>query len=121
MASMKSVKIAEAKNTLSRLLKCVQRGERVRIYDRDRPVADLVPIEPAADDEDDRALLEELVRRGAVRPASNPGPLPPDFFKPPIKIKGESIVETIRKERQEREDAVLGLIGRRVPRRRRTR
>lgn len=46
---MKAMKIAELKDGLSATLRSVQRGARVLVTDRDRPIAMLVPIE---DDED---------------------------------------------------------------------
>ena len=78
---MKQVKIADAKNNLSRYLKYVARGGRVRILDRDVPVADLVPIEPTATDDDDDRVLADLARRGLIRPGE-PGPLPSEIFRP---------------------------------------
>jgi prevent-host-death family protein len=71
---MKRVTITDAKNNLSRHLQYVRRGGRVRILDRDTPVADLVPIAPETIDEvDDEQLVASLVRRGLVRPAAEPG------------------------------------------------
>jgi antitoxin (DNA-binding transcriptional repressor) of toxin-antitoxin stability system len=72
---MRSVKIAEAKAQLSKHLRYVRAGGRVRIYDRDDPVADLVPIVEATDPDggwtaDDVADLE---RRGVLVPAKKPG------------------------------------------------
>ncbi len=82
---MKVVKIGEAKNNFSRYLKYVQSGGRVRIYDRNRPVADLVPIEPSGSGEDDDwwLILESLAKRGVLklgqrRPKHRFGPLPKD-------------------------------------------
>jgi prevent-host-death family protein len=77
---MKTVRIAEAKNNLSRYLKYVQRGGRVRILDRDVPVADLVPIEASADLGDD-AWLADLAQQGVVHPGDG-GPLPAELFRP---------------------------------------
>ena len=41
---MKSVKIAQLKDNLSRYLRAAERGASVVVTDRDRPVAQLVPI-----------------------------------------------------------------------------
>ncbi len=42
---MKAMKIAELKDGLSATLRSVQKGVRVLVTDRDRPIAMLVPIE----------------------------------------------------------------------------
>jgi prevent-host-death family protein len=55
---MKSVKIAELKDNLSRYLRAAEKGASVVVTDRDRPVARIVPI-----------LAEESVE---VVPASRP-------------------------------------------------
>lgn len=79
---MRTVKIADAKNNLSRHLAYVKRGGRVRILDRDVPVADLVPIEPRlAEAGDDDALLSSLERRGLIRRGTG-GPLPENLLAP---------------------------------------
>jgi prevent-host-death family protein len=44
---MKSVKIAELKDKLSEHLRAVEAGEVVIVTDRDRPIARIVPIQPA--------------------------------------------------------------------------
>ena len=77
---MRSVKIAEAKAQLSKHLRYVRAGGRVRIYDRDTPVADLVPIEPAnAHADDEQARVADLERRGIPTRPKKPGgvKLPP--------------------------------------------
>ena len=42
---MKAVKIATLKDTLSKTLRAVQRGESIVVTDRSRPVAMLTPLE----------------------------------------------------------------------------
>lgn len=79
---MKTAKISEAKNNLSRLLKYVKRGGRVRIYDRDTPVADLVPVELPPTKDDDERHLESLVRRGLASPPKDRSPFPPELLRP---------------------------------------
>ena len=78
---MRTVRIANAKNNLSRHLEYVRRGGRVRILDRNTPVADLVPIEPAQAGSDDDALLTNLEQRGLIRRGSS-GPIPRDLLRP---------------------------------------
>jgi prevent-host-death family protein len=116
---MKAVKVSQAKNNLSQYLRYVRRGGRVRIYDRNTPVADLVPVEPVAA-QDDEALLASLIQRGIVRPARKRGPLPADFFERGDDVSAAQLAEAIREDRQEREDAVLGLVRPRSRRRRRS-
>jgi len=41
---MKSAKIAELKNNLSRYLDCVKAGGTVTVLDRDRPIARIVSL-----------------------------------------------------------------------------
>lgn len=41
---MHEAKISQLKNHLSRYLALVRKGEAVRILDRDRPIAHIVPI-----------------------------------------------------------------------------
>ena len=68
------VGIAELKSRLSEYLRVVRRGGAVTVFDRDTPVARLVPVdEPAALAEairsvlDDASLREELRQRGRRR------------------------------------------------------
>lgn len=116
---MKSVKIGEAKNKLSEYLRYVRRGGRVRIYDRDTPVADLVPVEPVGGQDDD-ALLASLVRRGVIRPARERGPLPPEFFEEGRDLSAARLADAVREDREERDDAILGHVRPRPRRPRRT-
>lgn len=66
---MRSVKVTDAKNNLSRHLAYVRAGGRVRIFDRDEPVADLVPVGSAASsgDDDEAARLARLEQAGTIR------------------------------------------------------
>ena len=68
---VKEARISEIKNHLSRYLALVRRGEVVRILDRDRPVAQIVPIGHAAGG---RVVggeaLAEMERKGLVRRGS---------------------------------------------------
>jgi antitoxin (DNA-binding transcriptional repressor) of toxin-antitoxin stability system len=96
---MKRVTISDAKNNLSRHLQYVRRGGRIRILDRDTPVADLVPIEAAeADVDDDDALIASLVRRGIMKPAANRGPIPRELLQPGP--RGEGVLEALLDERR---------------------
>ncbi len=77
---MKVVRVAEAKKELGHHLEYVKRGGTIRIVDRDRPVADIVPIR-AGNDGDDEALLDRLEKRGLVRRGKG-GPVPADLLRP---------------------------------------
>jgi antitoxin (DNA-binding transcriptional repressor) of toxin-antitoxin stability system len=74
---MKKVKIADAKANLSRHLEYVRRGGRIRILDRDVPVADLIPIEELSEGE----WLADLERRG-VAGRGKGGALPRELLEP---------------------------------------
>lgn len=64
---MKKANIAELKNSLSRYLAHVRSGGTVMVFDRDRPVAHIVPVSTrrATGSTDDR--LRRLERRGLIR------------------------------------------------------
>ena len=72
---MRSVKIAEAKAQLSEHLRYVRAGGRVRIYDRDEPVADLVPIVETTNPEGGWTAedVADLERRGILKPPKRAG------------------------------------------------
>lgn len=84
------------KASLSKVLREVEAGERVRVTVRGRPVADLVPAQapPRRYSEGMRKLIAE----GKVTPASQPLPLPK--APPPIKT-GRSASAIILAERDE--------------------
>ncbi len=67
---MKKATISVAKNTLSRLIELVKRGETVLILDRDTPVARLEPV--MNDPELSSARMSDLVKRGMVTPPRRP-------------------------------------------------
>ena len=64
---MKRAPISTLKASLSEYIASVKRGEEVVVTERGKPVARIVPILPAAV-EDDR--IRELVKRGVVRAAT---------------------------------------------------
>jgi prevent-host-death family protein len=75
---MKStVGIAELRQNLSVYLRRVERGERLLVTDRNRPVAELGPPPSSA-------RLDELIAEGRVRPPRRPGALPP-----PLRTEGD--------------------------------
>ena len=46
--AMKRVGVAELKDQLSKHLRAVEAGAEVEVTDRDRPIARIVPVRPAA-------------------------------------------------------------------------
>lgn len=67
---MQRTSITEAKNNLSGLIDRVRKGETVLIFDRNRPVARLQPIEAADGSDSDAPWLAGLVRDGMLAPAT---------------------------------------------------
>ncbi len=99
----KKTKIGEAKNNLSRYIQYVRRGGRVRIYDRDTPVADIVPIGGLSVEleEDEAGLLASMLRRGVVRKGKH-GPLPKELWRPGPRLAGAiSLSQAIVSERRQ--------------------
>jgi prevent-host-death family protein len=97
---VKRVKIAELKNNLSRYLEHVKAGGSVLVFERDRPVARIVPLSDAgrraAGGDDER--LARLERRGVIRRGS--GGLPEWFGRRrPPRLRG-SVLDDLRAERQ---------------------
>lgn len=62
---MKKASVATAKNELSRLLRCVKRGERIVITERDLPIAQLQPF-IASNPDDNRPALAQLHEAGVL-------------------------------------------------------
>lgn len=54
---MRSASIAELKNGLSAYLNDVRRGEEILIRDRNRPIAKIIPLPSAGDDDAEEAAL----------------------------------------------------------------
>jgi prevent-host-death family protein len=87
--------LREANQRFSTMIKAVRRGEEVLLTERGKPFARLVPVrEP----EDFDAVIKRLEAEGFLHPATKPGPMP--YFRP-IRIRGPSIVQTLREERDE--------------------
>ena len=95
---MKVVRIAEAKKALAHHLEYVKRGGTVRIVDHDRPVADLVPIQPDNDGDDD-ALLARLEKRGLVRRGKG-GPVPAELLRPGPAGSRAGVLDALIEERR---------------------
>lgn len=91
--------ISTLKRDLSRYLDYVRRGGTVRVFDRDTPVADIVPLsERAATSDRLKANLERLERAGAIRRGD--GRLPESFFTRELPKAGASALEALLEERR---------------------
>lgn len=98
---MKRAKVSELKNDLSRYLSYVRNGGVVRVFDRDRPIAEIVPLGRTAlsGAAELDALLDELERNGIVHRGS--GDLPADFLTRPLPRPRLSVVDALLEERRE--------------------
>lgn len=78
---MKKANIANVKNNLSRYLEYVKKGGKVRIFDRDTPIAEILPFknEGSATVEDDLRRLRSLEEKGVLSLAS--ARLEPSFLQ----------------------------------------
>ncbi|MBI4703132.1 MAG: type II toxin-antitoxin system prevent-host-death family antitoxin [Deltaproteobacteria bacterium] len=96
---MRTEKLSDAKNQLSRLVERVRRGERVRILSRGIPVADLVPVQdpPAAGGDLDRRLAD-LERKGIIRRAARA--IDRELLEPGPRAAGRPLSELLIEERR---------------------
>ncbi|MEO6027906.1 MAG: hypothetical protein ABIR79_13665 [Candidatus Binatia bacterium] len=96
---MKQAKISELKDNLSRYIAYVRKGGVVRVMDRDRPVADLVPlVQGEHGDAEIDAILHDLERRGVV--SRGTGSLPKGFLDRPLAKPKASVVQALLDERR---------------------
>ncbi|MDJ0765817.1 MAG: type II toxin-antitoxin system prevent-host-death family antitoxin [Myxococcota bacterium] len=86
----------ELKTRLGTYLKLVQRGVRLIVTDRGRPVAELRPLSRTAADLD--SVMEELMQLGEVTRRS------PKFLRPfkPISVSGVPVSKTLLDDREDR-------------------
>jgi len=89
---MTSIGVRELKAQLSRQLKRVQRGSRLTITDRGKPIAVLSPVEPQAD----AAWAWRMV---AERAASWSGGKPRGL-NPPVPARGKRTSEGVIEDRR---------------------
>ncbi len=95
---MRTVNIADLKNNLSRYLNEVKQGEEVLVRDRNTPVAKIVPIVAATEDEE----LLALAAKGLISLPADEG-FPKDFFTQPLPHVGDiDVVKMLREERDAR-------------------
>jgi len=95
---MKKAAVAELKASLSRFLAGVKSGEEVVVTERGNPIAKIVPIPPAREDEERRLRAMEL--NGLVRLGS--GRLPRGFWTARRPADPDGMVrQALLKEREE--------------------
>ena len=98
LANMRTVRIGELKNQLSRYLRVVRRGTRIVVMDRDTPVAEIAPITPGRKAATD--VREDLIRRGLLVPAPRPSMSLKDTG-PPVHCRGDALA-ALRADRDAR-------------------
>jgi prevent-host-death family protein len=88
---MREIGIRELKGSLSETLQAVGRGESIRVTNRGRAVADILPAGSA----DRRADLADLIAAGELTPPSRPR-----STRPPRPAKGrKSATQVVLEER----------------------
>ena len=88
--------LREANQHFSKAIKAVKAGHEVVLTERGKPIAVIQPL-PAPGSW--AAGVRRLEAAGLLRRAARPGPMRPIR---PIKLKGEPLSETLRRERDER-------------------
>jgi antitoxin (DNA-binding transcriptional repressor) of toxin-antitoxin stability system len=98
---MKNAKIGELRNELSRFLGYVRRGGVVRVFDRDRPIADIIPVRESASTGSDALdqTLADLERRGVLRRGT--GIVPERLLRGRLPRAKRSVLEALLEERRE--------------------
>lgn len=94
---MKIVKVAQLRNELSRFLDYVRAGGHVVILDRDRPVAEIVPISADMATKTHSEHLHALERDGLVRRGT--GALPKSFLSGALPGKRARVLDALLEER----------------------
>jgi prevent-host-death family protein len=94
---MGQAKISELKNRLSYYLRRVRRGETIDVFDRNVPIARLVPIRPS--DKDGTAWLKRLEHAGIVRVGPMRG-VKEILQRRPSGKKSKGVLEALLEERR---------------------
>ena len=93
---MIEVGVRQLKNSLTRYLRLVEKGQSVLVTNRRRPVAVMQkPDRNSTRTEEE--VIAALVAEGKLVPAAKPGPFKP--FKP-LKIRGKPLSQTIIEDRR---------------------
>jgi antitoxin (DNA-binding transcriptional repressor) of toxin-antitoxin stability system len=98
LATMRTVRIGELKNHLSRYLRVVRSGTRVVVMDRDTPIAELRPI--TSERKAAASRRDDLIRRGILIPAPR-GSLTLDELGPQVRCRGDALA-ALRSDRDAR-------------------
>ena len=97
---MRTVKLSQVKDELSRYVDLVRHGETVRILVRRVPVADLVPVASPGDTKGfDEAEAAELEREGTIR--AGRGGWPRALDRPGPRVRGNAAVAAVLRERRQ--------------------
>jgi antitoxin (DNA-binding transcriptional repressor) of toxin-antitoxin stability system len=96
---MKRASVSQVKSRLSAYLKDVQRGETVLIFDRDRPVARLEPVNRKDIPDDER--IKELVRLGILTAPKGRLDVKAFLAMPGPRIPEEVAVRAVIQDREE--------------------
>ena len=98
---MKIANISTIKNELSKYLRYVQQGERIRILDRNQAIADIVPV-TGGEDTPGKMHLQRLETSGIIRRGT--GKFSSEILTPPKKgshEEGAGVLEALLKDRRE--------------------
>jgi antitoxin (DNA-binding transcriptional repressor) of toxin-antitoxin stability system len=95
---MRTVKIGELKAKLSAHIAFVKNGEEVLIFDRNTPVARLVPPEAMGDED---ARRSRLIARGAITPAKAPRVEGQAWPEPPGPMISQEAMDRVWNEERE--------------------
>ena len=71
---MKKVDIAELKKNLTRYLERVKRGESILVFDRNQPIARMIPLQKVSRVATSDAALARLQRKGFIRRGNGDSP-----------------------------------------------
>lgn len=93
-------KITELRDGLSRYIEYVRTGGRVLIMDRNRPVAEIVPLGASGEGRGttDGARLDALQRQGLIRRGT--GRIPPEAVRGSGPAKGARVLKALLAERE---------------------
>jgi prevent-host-death family protein len=96
---MKRAKISQLRNRLSEFLDHVRAGGRVLVLDRDRPIAEIIPVRTAEGGKgNDGERLAALEREGVVRGPSSR--LPQDLLNSDPPGRGADVLAALLEERE---------------------
>ena len=95
---MRMARISQLRDKLSRYLDHVRAGGRVVIMDRNRPVAQIIPLSPSnRQGSIEEGRLEALQREGLLRRGT--GRIPPELVRGAGPGKGARVLEALLEER----------------------